>query len=1053
MRNIVAYFIKYPVAVNVALIAIVLFGMAGLWNTKSSFFPLNESRIITIRVSYPGASPEEMEEGIVLKIEDNLKGLVGIDRVTSTSSENTATITVETLKDYDIDVVLANVKNAVDRVPSYPSGMDPPVIAKVETRNEAISFTISGDEVPLITLKQIARNIEYDIRAMEGISQVGISGFPAEEIEIALREKDMRAYNLTFEEVARAVGSANIITTGGTVKTPTEEYLIRAKNRSYYGDELDHIVVRADPSGNTILLKDIAEVRDRWNENPDRLYFNRNSAIQVRVQSTNNEDLISNADKVVEYIDDFNERYDNVRLDITRDASITLKERTQLLVENGGLGILLVLILLSLFLKPSLAFWVAVGLPVSLFGMFIFAPSLNVTINVLSLFGLIIVIGILVDDAIVIGENIYHHYEKGKSPIRAAIDGTMEVLPPVVSAILTTIIAFSTFFFLEGRIGEFFSQVSTVVLLTLSISLVEALIILPSHIAHSRALTSNKKPFIWNYYGDKFMFWMRDKVYGPVLHFFLTNKFLGFAIPLAMLVITIGAVGGGVIRSTFFPNIASDRVTITLRMPQGTSETVTDSIITLIETAAWEVNEDFTERQNNGLEVLRNTIKRIGPGTANATVTLNLLPGEQRAFPSSDIANAVQETVGPIFGVESLEFGSGRNFGGKPVSVSLVSNNIAELKEAKEALKERLQDNQLLKDISDNDPAGIKEIKLELKESAYLLGMDLNSVMSQVRSGFFGRQIQRFQRGQDEIRVWVRFDREDRESIKSMDDMWIVTPSRNRVPLSEIANYSIERGEIAINHLNGQREIKVEANLKDLKESATDILDDIRLNVFPGVQAQYPSVSALYEGQNREASKVSDSASKVLPVILFLIYAIIAFVFRSYSQPLLLFIMVPFSLIGVAWGHWIHGFPINMLSWLGIIALIGIMVNDGLVLIGKFNIYLKEGMPFEEALFEAGKSRFRAIFLTSLTTIAGLSPLIFETSRQAQFLIPMAISIAYGIFIATFLTLLMLPLLLSVSNSVKVGKKWLFTGKKPSKEEVERAIIEQKVEQDELAEI
>ncbi|MCP3928879.1 MAG: efflux RND transporter permease subunit [Bacteroidetes bacterium] len=1053
MRNIVAYFIKYPVAVNVALIAIVLFGMAGLWNTKSSFFPLNESRIITIRVSYPGASPEEMEEGIVLKIEDNLKGLVGIDRVTSTSSENTATITVETLKDYDIDVVLANVKNAVDRVPSYPSGMDPPVIAKVETRNEAISFTISGDEVPLITLKQIARNIEYDIRAMEGISQVGISGFPAEEIEIALREKDMRAYNLTFEEVARAVGSANIITTGGTVKTPTEEYLIRAKNRSYYGDELDHIVVRADPSGNTILLKDIAEVRDRWNENPDRLYFNRNSAIQVRVQSTNNEDLISNADKVVEYIDDFNERYDNVRLDITRDASITLKERTQLLVENGGLGILLVLILLSLFLKPSLAFWVAVGLPVSLFGMFIFAPSLNVTINVLSLFGLIIVIGILVDDAIVIGENIYHHYEKGKSPIRAAIDGTMEVLPPVVSAILTTIIAFSTFFFLEGRIGEFFSQVSTVVLLTLSISLVEALIILPSHIAHSRALTSNKKPFIWNYYGDKFMFWMRDKVYGPVLHFFLTNKFLGFAIPLAMLVITIGAVGGGVIRSTFFPNIASDRVTITLRMPQGTSETVTDSIITLIETAAWEVNEDFTERQNNGLEVLRNTIKRIGPGTANATVTLNLLPGEQRAFPSSDIANAVQETVGPIFGVESLEFGSGRNFGGKPVSVSLVSNNIAELKEAKEALKERLQDNQLLKDISDNDPAGIKEIKLELKESAYLLGMDLNSVMSQVRSGFFGRQIQRFQRGQDEIRVWVRFDREDRESIKSMDDMWIVTPSRNRVPLSEIANYSIERGEIAINHLNGQREIKVEANLKDLKESATDILDDIRLNVFPRVQAQYPSVSALYEGQNREASKVSNSASKVLPVILFLIYAIIAFVFRSYSQPLLLFIMVPFSLIGVAWGHWIHGFPINMLSWLGIIALIGIMVNDGLVLIGKFNIYLKEGMPFEEALFEAGKSRFRAIFLTSLTTIAGLSPLIFETSRQAQFLIPMAISIAYGIFIATFLTLLMLPLLLSVSNSVKVGKKWLFTGKKPSKEEVERAIIEQKVEQDELAEI
>ncbi|MEL6718669.1 MAG: efflux RND transporter permease subunit, partial [Bacteroidota bacterium] len=456
MKNIVAYFIKYPVAVNVMLLAIVLFGIGGILRLNSSFFPLNESNIINVRVIYPGASPEEIEEGIVLKIEDNLRGLFGIDRVTSVSSEGNATITVEVLSDYDTDLVLQDVKNAVDQVPSFPVEMEPPVIAKQEGRNEAISFTLSGEGVALKTLKQIARDIENDLRAMDGISQVEISGFPNEEIEIAIREKDLLAYNLSFEEVSRAVASANILTTGGTIKTETEEYLIRANNRAYYADELDFIVVRASQSGEIIHLRDIATVRDRWSENPDRLYYNGNVAIRVRVSTTNSEDLVSASEKTNEYIENFNATRDNVQLNVTRDAAITINQRTQLLMENGGIGILLVLILLSLFLRPSLAFWVAVGLPVAFLGMFIFAPGL-ITINVLSLFGMIIVIGILVDDGIVIGENIYQHYEKGKSPIRAAIDGTLEVVPPIISAILTTIIAFSAFFFLEGRIGDFFS--------------------------------------------------------------------------------------------------------------------------------------------------------------------------------------------------------------------------------------------------------------------------------------------------------------------------------------------------------------------------------------------------------------------------------------------------------------------------------------------------------------------------------------------------------------------------------------------------------------------
>jgi len=1060
MRKLIAYFIRYHVAVNVIVIAFLLFGIAGAWSLKSSFFPLVDSKNISINITYPGASPQEVEEGIVLKIEDNLKGLDGIDRVTSTSRENSGTINVEIEKGKDIDFMLLEVKNAVDRVPSFPLGMEPLVVAKQEAIRETISFGLSGEKVSLSTLKQIGRQIENDLRALEGISQINISGYPEEEIEIAVDESSLLAFNMSFTEVTQAVSNANILVTGGTIKTEAEEYLIRANNRSYYGDELSNIIVRAEPSGRVVRLKDVAIIRDRFSETPNATYYNGNLSVEVSITSTNTEDLITSAEKVKEYIAQFNEKYNNVQLNVINDRSITLVQRTELLSENAIIGMILVLAFLSLFLNTRLAFWVAFGLPVAFLGMFMLAGFFNVTINVLSLFGMIIVIGILVDDGIVIAENIYQHYEMGKPPIQAAIDGTMEVIPPIVSAIITTILAFGIFLFLDGRIGEFFGEVSVIVILTLSISLVEALIILPAHLAHSKALQKeDNKPkkgiarlfsklrYI-NTFGDRIMKWLRDKVYGPFLRFALNYKFLTFSFFVVVLILTLGSVGGGIIRTAFFPRIASDRVQVTLNMPNGTNETVTDSIISFIEEKAWLVNDELTEEYLPGADkmLFENVVKKVGPGAAAATLSINLLPGEERpdAVSSEVVTTRLREKVGPVFGVESLVFGGGGNFGGSPVSVSLLGNNIAELKAAKTELKSAMEGNALLKDVTDNDPSGIKEIRLELKESAYLLGLSLREIMSQVRSGFFGAQAQRFQRGQDEIRVWVRYDRENRSSILDLDAMRIVTPTGERVPLGEIATYTIERGDVAVNHLEGRREIQISADLKNAEEaSATDILEDIKTNVMPEILSKYPTVSPSYEGQNREAGKLMGSLTPVGLTVLLLIYITIAFTFRSYSQPLLLLLLIPFSLTAVAWGHWFHNFPINILSMLGIIALIGIMVNDGLVLIGKFNINLRNGMKFDDALFEAGKSRFRAIFLTSLTTIAGLAPLLLEKSRQAQFLKPMAISIAYGIGYATLLTLIMLPLFLAFSNRVKTGAKWLATGKDVSKEEVERAIKEQ----------
>ena len=1057
MKNLLAYFIKYPIAGWIIVIGFLLFGYFGFTTLTSSFFPLSESRIIKINLAYPGASPQEMEEGVVLKIEDNLKGIEGIDRVTSKSYENSAAVTVETIKGYDTDIILAEVKNAVDKVPSFPSGMEPPVIAKQEATRQTITFAVSGKGIPLKVLKQKAQTIEKELLRMEGISQVSISGFPDEEIEIAVTEAGLRAYGLSFQQVATAVAQNSLITTGGSIKTEAEEYLIRASSRAYFANELENIVVKSSPDGNVVLLKEVATLRDKFNENPNGLYFNGNKAVNITVQNTNSEDLISAADKVKAYVSKYNLASDDVELNVTSDSSITLTQRTDLLLENAIVGMFLVLLILSIFLKPRIAMWVAFGLPISFLGMFAIAGQFDVTINVLSLFAMIIVIGILVDDGIVIAENIFSHHEKGKTPVRAAIDGTLEVIPPIISAILTTMLAFSTFLFLDGRIGEFFGEVSVIVLLTLSVSLIEALIILPSHIAHSKTLQKGTKPYKFNLKAEQFMNYLRDNLYEPVLNFFLKYKVIGFAIMLSLLIVTIGGISSGVIRTTFFPQIASDRVQITLNMPQGTNENVTDSLISNLERSVWQVNEKFKNIQEGGKSVVLNIIKTIGPGSSVASLTVNLLQGELRTVSSPEITNAIQDTADEIIGAESLVFGSGAVFGGSPIAVSLLGNNINEIKAAKLELKEALSQLDGIKDITDNDPQGIKEITVTLKPNAYLLGFTLNNVMSQVRNAFFGAQAQRFQRGEDEIKVWVRYDEKERKSINNLNNMQLIASSGERVPFAEIAEYNIARGEISINHLEGQREIQVKADLVDPKASATDYMNTLKKEIMPGILAKYTSVTPLYEGQNREAVKTQNSLNPTGWIILVFIYIVIAFTFRSYSQPFVLIALVPFSLIGIGWGHWIHGFSINILSGLGIIALIGIMVNDGLVLISKFNSNLKLGMKFDDALAEACKSRFRAIFLTTITTVAGLTPLIFEKSLQAQFLIPMAISIVYGIIIATVLTLLLLPIFLSTVNSVKVGVLWFWESEKwafwntdkPSYESVERAVKELHAEHEE----
>lgn len=1049
MRNFLAFFIKYPITVDVLLVGALLFGTIGWNNLNSTFFPLTPERFIIINAVFPGASPTEIEEGVVQKIEENLKGISGVDRFTSTSSENAAVITVEALRSANSREVLDDVENAVNQIASFPAGMEPITVFLRENLTLTITFAVTGEDMNLSTLKDIGREIEDNLRNYDGISKVELLGFPEEEIEISVDEDALRSYELSFEQVGMAVGASNLDITGGSIKTDREEMLIRARYKKYQPAELLNIVVKADVDGSIVRLNDIATVKRQFVDVTNKIELNGQRAVELQIQNTDSEDILTSAEDVKNYVAEFNAGHDHIRLSVINDRSDLLRQRKELLIENGIIGIILVLILLSMFLNVRVAFWVAAGLPVSFFGMFILANYFGATINVISLFGMIVVVGILVDDGIVVSENIYHQYEKGKTRLRAALDGTIEVIPPVITAVLTTMVAFSSFFFIDGTAGDYFSEMAFIVVATLAVSLIEVLIILPSHIGHSKALSHDYKKNRVERFFDRGMRWLRDRLYRPALRFFLNYKFFALSIAVGLFIITLGGMAGRLITINYFPFIDRDNFEVSIKLPAGTREEITESYLDVIIAATDRVNEDFRDKMPDKENIIQDIELTLGPTSNEGKLNLILLSSELRGISSALVVNALREATGPIYDAENLSYGAAMPFG-KPISISLLGNDYDKLSAVRNRLKSAMLEIPELMDVIDNDLAGVREIDVKLKDKAFLLGLNPAEVMRQVRNGFFGYEVQRLQVGEDELKVWVRYDEEERSSIYNLENMYIRTPQGGRYALSEIADYSVQRGQLNIYHLDGERELKIEADLADPNGSAPDIIERIRTDILPSILADNPGITPLYEGQNREAQKTINSAKVVLPLVLILIIGLVTFTFRSFFQAIVIMLLIPFSLVGVAWGHYLHGLPLSIFSFLGIIALIGVIVNDSLVLVSKLNGYLKEGMDFNDAIYEAGVSRFRAILLTSATTVAGLAPLILEKSVQAQFLIPMAVSLAYGIVMATFLTLLLLPVLLTYLNHSKIYGKWFWTGNKPKNEEVEPAIIEKESEHEEL---
>lgn len=1025
---------------NTLMILLFVLGYFGFAGIKTTLLPELEFRIITIQVVYPGASPAEVEEGIVIKIEEQLKSIGGIERTTSNSSENLGLVTVEVLKGFEVDLVLRDVKNAVDGISSFPLGMEPPIIEKQEYEGFAINFSLSG-EVDLRTLKRFARAVESELLNIEGISKVELKGFPEEEIEISFREEVLRKYRLTFDQVVQRVRESNLELTGGKIKTEGEELLIRARNKRYVAEQLSDIPIVQDDRAGQVTLAELAEIRDKWEDIPSRSYINGQPSVIVIVQNTLQEDMLEVTDKVRAYIQHFNASHEEVKATIIEDASDPLNERIRLMIDNGLMGFVLVIILLAFFLHWRLAFWVAIAIPVSFAGMFIFAGMLGVTINMMSLFGMIIVVGILVDDGIVIAENIYQKFEAGMPPMQAALQGTLEVLPAIFAAIITTVVAFSGFFFVDGSLGEFGVELAIVVIISLIFSLVEGTFILPAHVAYSKALQEPEaRPNPILHWLNSGMTYLRDRIYRPVLRFAMKQSLPMVAICVAGLALTVGAFQGGWIRSTFFPTVPSERFTVELRLPAGAREEVTMGVLDRIEQTANQLNAEYTDRLFAGEMPLFTKIeKSIGPTTNQGIITVSLIGNEFREELSTrDITAIMRQELGPVDEAESLQFRIRSAFG-KPVDISVLSNNYEELVGAATAIEAALHKIGDLRDVTNNNREGLKEINIQLKPKADNLGISLGAVIRQVRNAFFGAEVQRLQRGVDEVKVWVRYASTDRSDIQQLAQMRIRTASGLAVPLADIADFSVERGVMSIGHLNGQREINLEAEIENDNVSVSGVQSVIQNRILPPILEKYPSVSIEYGGESREQAKTMSTLIEVIAMIFLGIFFIILLTFKSVSQTIIIFVIIPFGGIGIGLGHYLMDTALSMVSLLGFTALIGILVNDALVFVTTFNDKIKAGQAFEAALFETGLARFRPIVLTSITTIAGLAPILLEKSQGAQLLIPMAISVAYGLLIVTVIILALIPALLVISNTIKISVISLWEGQAMSRNEVEPA--------------
>lgn len=1056
MRSVIEFFVKYGVMPNIIIAFTIILGGFSLYQTKKTFFPERASRMISAAVVYAGASPQEMEEGVTRLLEEAVRGIEGIEEVSSVSRENTASLQIKVRQNYDREEVYTEVKNAIDRIGSFPAGAERPVVYKQKSRQTAIWLGLYGDaHTTQYDLKRHAEEIESQMLASQKISQVTLSGFPALEIAIEVPQKTLERYNLTLDEVAAAIRSNNRDISGGALKTTEEEILIRAKARQTTDEKIANIVVHTQADGSKLRLKDLATVREKFADTPNYTTLNGKQAVFIRIDKLITEDLEEISEFAKTYALEFNKLHPHLELKVVFSFMDILQQRLDMLLNNGLMGLALVLLVLGFFLSLRLSAWVAWGIPSSFLGLFVLGSFVGLTINMISLFGMILVVGILVDDGIVIAENIFSHFERGKSPARAAVEGTLEVLPAVTTSVTTTMVAFTPLLYLESF--SFLRDLAIVVIASLGFSLIEAFFVLPAHLAGTHVLrVKSKKPKI-RIHINRFIDFMRYKVYGNLLRITMKHKYLTAAVVLALFPLTFGLLKGGLIQSTFFPKIPFSSLSIDIAFKPGTREKIVEKHLKKFEGYVWEINAEMKTLLSDTTDVVRYTFadlgsSRLGAGTHTGQVQLFYREGDD--IDDEEIVKRLRKKIGKIPEADKLSIGNTSRFG-KPVSLRIMSKDAEELEKATAYLKDALSKMPALKEVNDNNNVGNRELKIALNPQAYFLGFSEAEIARRIRQGFFGEEIQRFQKGKDEVKIWLRYPESDRMALGQLENMKI-KKGNNAFYLKDLVDYRIERGVSDIMRYQSARTVTVDAELENPRAELPPILKQIRTDILPKLHANYPLVKTEDSGQAKESNKAMVELLSSFGGAFLLIVVLIMVTFRSFYQAILVISMIPIGWIGASWGHGIEsfrtvlfnadhpGFPISLLSAWGMIALSGVIINDAVVFLDQYNRYLKSGMRTTEAAYQAGIARFRPIILTSLTTVLGLYPLILEKSFQAQFLIPMAISVAYGVLIGTFIILLFFPVLIIIFNDLRVVAKWLWTGQKPKPEEVERVIIDLK---------
>lgn len=1027
----VAWTARNIVAANLLMFALLLGGLYAAFDIKQEVFPSFQLDIVEISVSYPGASPDEVEDGLVLPIEESLRGLDVVERMTSRADEGNASIEVELTEGVDPNRALQDVAAAVDRISFFPEDAERPVVGLQQERKNVMWMVVHGP-LPEREINALAERMRREMIALPEVSQVDIPRARTPEVHIEVPQSTLRSLGMTLQDIALTIrNSARDLPAGG-VRTAGGEYLLRSAERreeaSAYGD----IAILSNEAGSTVRLRDVAQIRDGFEDKSFQNWFNGGRGVFITVYQTGNEKPLEVAEAVHRYLDTLRPSLpDGVGVSVLRDRAEQYESRLQLLLRNGAIGLFLVLLVLGLFLQPRLAFWVAVSIPTTLLGAVLLLPALGASINMISLFAFIITLGIVVDDAVIVGENVFHHMENGMPRLAAAVLGTKEMIVPVLFAVTTNIVAFLPLLFVPGETGRFFAPLPAVVIAVFVVSLVEALFILPAHLGHgqhgtlSRFVEPVMAPLgrIQRWASSAFERGLQEG-FVPILRRAVEHRWITLAVVLSLVGLTGAYYASGRVQYTFNPSIAGTRVDAEVQTPPGAPFTDTVRVATHIHDAGVRAAQRLGDGSVD--DVLRGRMNVIGRlGEHWADVNFILVAPEKRDFDQATFVQVWREEIGEVVGLESLyfEWEEGPSSGaGLTIEISHPDRRV--LEEAASELASKMATYQGVTDIKDGFASGKPQIDVELTEQGRSFGLTPEVLGRQVRAAFFGAEALRMQRGRHEVKTMVRLPLDERGSLAALEDLWIRLPNGGEAPLRQLAELKFGRAYTQIDRIDGRRVLRVTANTVPELANINDVRDALERDVVPELLAAHPGLDVSFGGRQREERRAMDELSLGLSLALFIIFGLLAALFRSYGQSLLVMSIIPVALAAAMWGHVLLGHNLSVVSLFGMIALCGLVVNGGLVLNTEINERLASGLGIVEASIEGARRRFRPVVLTAVTTFAGLAPMILETDPQALFLVPMAIALGFGTVISGLVLLIALP-------AARVTLDTLFQSRKP----------------------